>query len=308
MRAAAVAALLAATTPSAATEKPATELIASPEPVVAVRIKDATFPARVSLAFDRALVLTLATADAARLRAFPLIGKREVSGNLIPGGRALFRGNLYRVSAAGAPAVTTPTVWVDKRFDAGHDAVVSIFAIDAPAVAITQPAAPAGGSRYTIQRSGSGDAQGWVQLSGEKISVTLDLHTPYSIMNARAAAALAQAGLITRAGSVGLWSPVPGIALPYERLRPAPGATFAGLPLRNPVARITQDRANALDALAKSGNSTADEDADAIVVTARKAGRGRAPWLIIGADVLGRCSRIVLDRAAKSWLLTCNFS
>ncbi|QMW23635.1 hypothetical protein [Sandaracinobacteroides saxicola] len=283
------------------------ELVADPAPVTNIVIKRTTLPARVSLAFDRALVLSLADATAARLRAFPLIGKRTVTGNLIPGGSAVFRGNFYSVSVAGTKAGSTPTVWVDKRFDAKHDAVVSVMAIDAPRVLIRQPRAPAGGATIVIPRGGTGDAQAWANIGGERIRVSLDLETKTTIMNARAAAALEGEGLLKRGGTVGLWEPVPGVALPYERMRVTPGASFMWLPLVAPVARISEERAKLLDARAKAGTTAAEDEADTIVVTAKKE-RGRAPWLIIGMDVLGKCGSIELDRPGKRWVLTCDFA
>ena len=33
----------------------------------------------------------------------------------------------------------------------------------------------------------------------------------------------------------------------------------------------------------------------------------RAPWMLIGRDVLRFCSEVVMDRPTQSWELTCNF-
>ena len=82
-----------------------------------------------------------------------------------------------------------------------------------------------------------------------------------------------------------------------------------GLPLQQPAARITRDRAKELDARAAAGiEGDSDDDEDAIVVTAKsKEKQGRAPWMLIGRDVLRYCSSVVLDRQAATWTLNCSF-
>ena len=112
--------------------------------------------------------------------------------------------------------------------------------------------------------------------------------------------------MVRRTGRVGLWHPFPGSALPFERVVPAPGATLLGLPLISPAARITEARAKELDAKAKAGTSSADQDDDAITVTASHK-KAQPPWVLIGRDVLDYCSRIELDRRGSRWVLTCAF-
>lgn len=286
----------------------AIELVADPQPHTLVRIKDSDVPARVALGFDKAMALNLDSATAARLRAFPIFGKRTVESSMIPGGRAVFRGNFYRIAPAGLKPVTAPVGWVDKPVDARFPAIVSIFAFDAPRVAIVRPGVSAG-SRFVLRRNGEGDAQMDVKVGSETVRVSLDLGTPRTIMSARAAAALEETGLVRRLMEVGLWEPIPGVRLPYQGLVPIAGASVAGLPLVAPAARITEQRAREIDAFAKSGTSTMSDDDDAIVVTAKRdQQRGRRAWLIIGADVLNNCGRIELDRPGKRWLLDCSFS
>lgn len=288
----------------------AVELVADPQPVTMVRIKDAEVAARVSLAFDRAMLLELSAAERARLRAFPLIGKRTVENSLIPGGKAVFRGNFYRIAPAGLKGVNAPVGWVDKAIDPARPAIVSIFAFDAPTVTVRRAGAAAGAREIVVPRNGESDAQSDVTFGEQVVRVSLDMGTPRTIMNWRAARALEEAGLVKRGKTVGLWAPFPNVALPYEALRPAPGATILGLPLVAPAARITEARAKQLDALAKAGTSTEEDEADAgeeITVTAKREGRQRRGWMIIGADVLDRCDRITLDRPGKRWVLRCNF-
>jgi hypothetical protein len=167
------------------------------------------------------------------------------------------------------------------------------------------PQAP-GARTYTITRKGGSDAGMKTRIGDETIDVALELNSPDTVMNARAAAALAAAGLVRRNGELGFWRPFPAMALPFERLTATPGATLIGLPLSRAGVRVTEAQAKAIDAQAKAGTSTADDDADAITVTASRK-KGRDPWILIGRDMLDKCSRIEFDRPGKSWHLTCAF-
>ncbi len=280
---------------------------AAPQPFARIEIKHTPLTARLALGFDRALLLNLAPAARANLKPFPIIGKATVKNRLIPGGEATLRGNLYDVAASGHKAVTVPTLWVDKDIADDADGVLSVFALNADHVVIVQPAAPAGGSVYSVPRDGRSDSATTVTVGGEKLRVIFDLRSPHTIMSAVAARAVETAGLVRRGGTVGLWEPFPRVALPFETLVPTPGATLLGLPLLAPAARVTEARAKELDAAAHAGTSTAEDQEDAIVVTAaRKQKKGNA-WVIIGRDVTSRCSRIELDRPGARWVMTCNF-
>ncbi len=298
--------LLAAAPAPAAPLADRIEIAATPQPVARIRVKNTDLSVRVALGFDKALLLNAAPAARARLRAFPLIGKQTFKSNLMPGGSALIRGNLYDVAIAGRPAATTPTIWFDKDLSDDDDGVVSILAVPAEHVVVTQAGAPAGGLIYGIGRKGRGDAAMIAQIGGEKVHVILDLKSAETLFNGRAAQLMEKVGMIRRSGKVGLWHPFPATALPFERVVPMPGAVILGLPLIAPAARITEARAKELDARAKAGTSSAEQDDDAITVTAshRKA---QPPWVLIGRDLLNYCSRIELDRPGVRWALTCKF-
>lgn len=272
-----------------------------------IRVKNTDLAVRIALGFDKALLLNLAPATRARLKAFPIIGKQTFKSNLMPGGSALIRGNLYDVAVAGLPGSSVPTIWFDKDLADDSDGVISLLAIPADHVVVTQPSAPRGGTVTTITRAGKGDAAMRTTIGGEKVMVILDLRSPETLFNGRAAQLLEKAGMFARTGKVGLWSPFPGSALPFERVTPVKGATIVGLPLIHPAARVTEARAKELDARAKAGTSSAEQDEDAITVTASKK-RAQPPWILIGRDVLAQCSRIELDRPGARWLLTCNFT
>ena len=306
MRAAVALALLFAA-PAGAAPPTSVAYTAAPQPYARIEIKRTPLIVRLALGFDKALLLNLAPAARARLKAFPIIGKFTVRNRLIPGGEATLRGNLYDVAVSGRPGTTVPTLWVDKDIADDGDGVLSVFALNADHVVIVQPAAPAGGQSYVVPRDGRGDSGSTVTVGDEKLHVILDLRSPQSIMSARAAQSLTAAGLVRRGGIVGLWEPFPKVALPFETLVPAAGATLLGLPLRAPAARITEARMKELDAAAKAGTSTADDQEDAIVVTATRARKKGDAWVILGRDVTSRCSRIELDRPGSRWLLTCNF-
>ena len=293
----------------------ATSAVAKPAPLVTIdwprgaqpmtraTIKGTTVPVRIALGFDSALLLNLGPAQAAKLKAFPFIGKQTVRNPLIPGGEAVARGNIYGVGLAGAKPQNVPTVWIDKAIAADADGIVSMLAFDAERVVLQRPGS---GKVTTLMRKGRGDSAIEANVSGTELSVALDLFSPETVMSATAADAFVRAGLVRRAGTVGAWTPFPNVRLPFERLVPADGARLLGLPLGRPAARVTEARARQLDAAAKAGTSTATDDADAITVTATKRRRGTA-WVLIGRDVLDRCSRIELDRPGKRWLLTCDF-
>ncbi len=285
-------------------------LLADPEPIVPVLIRDSTLQVRVALGFQAALLLNAGPAMATGIKAFPIIGKLSFSSPLIPGGRATFRFNRIGVGIDGAKKAKLPTVWVEPDITARGQGVISVFALEGDQIAWVRPKAPQGGQTYVIMRDGKNDPETYVRLGGEKIRVALAPDAPVSIMNARAAKALESEGLVQRMGVVGLWEPIPRARLPYQRLKPAPGATLLGLPLVRPAARVSETQAKEIDARAEAGTSTGEDEADTIVVTGERERerRGRDPWLLIGADVLDQCSRIELDRPGKRWLLTCDFS
>ncbi len=274
--------------------------------MVRLVVKNTEMNVRIALGFDKALLLNMTPATRAHLRAFPIFGKLPFKSTLMPGGEALIRFNLYDVAFAGLKADNLPTVWFDKALADDSDGVVSALAIPAEHVAILQPQAPKGGLVYGIGRAGRGDALMKAAIGGESVHVILDVHSPETLFNGRAAQLLEKAGMIRRTGKVGLWRPFPGTALPFERVLPVSGATILGLPLISPAARVTEARAKELDARAHAGTSSAEQDEDAITVTATRK-KSQPPWILIGRDVLDYCSRIELDRPGVRWALTCNF-
>lgn len=309
----ALALILAA--PARAEEPAATRgeigLVADPFPTAKVELKRGTLPVRVSLGFDRALLLNLAPARATGLRPFPIIGKFKVRNPQIPGGEAVIRGNLITADVGGTGRQRLPTVWIDKDVvPPPHAGVVSVMAFRADRVHIRNPSAPAATATFRLVRAGRGDSEVKWRLGRDTVNVVLDFTSDATILNARAAAILEREGLVRRTGRVGLWSPVPALQLPVELLTPVAGATAMGLPLNRPAARISPARARELDARAAEGIAGAvEDDSDAIVVTAEKERtRGRAPWMLIGRDVLQYCSDVRLDRPDRSWILSCAFS
>ena len=282
------------------------EIVAAPQPMARLRVKNTDLTVRVALGFDKALLLNLAPATRAHLKAFPLLGKQTFKSNLMPGGSALIRGNLYDIAIAGLPETQVPTIWFDKELADDSDGVISLLAVPAEHVVVVQPAAPKGGLVYGIGRKGKGDAAMIAVIGGEKVHVILDVRSTETLFNGRAAQLIEKAGMFKRTGRVGLWRPFPGSALPFERVIPTPGATILGLPLVAPAARVTEARAKELDARAKAGTSSADQDDDAITVTAGRH-KTQPPWVLIGRDVLDYCSRIELDRPGVRWALTCAF-
>lgn len=273
------------------------------QPRIPVRVKDQDFDIRLALSFDTALLLNLGPAERAALKPFPLIGKRSFQNAMIPGGEATFRFNLYGITPRGQEKSTAPIVWVSRPVADDGDGVLGLTALKADRIVFELgPQSPVA-KTHRLTRPDKGSVLMKVKVGDETIRVSLELNAPDTVMNARAAAALANAGLVKRAGTVGYWRPFPNVALPFERLTPVEGARFLGLPLVRPAVRITEVQAKALGA--RAGTSDANDDEDAITVTAAKK-KGRDPWILIGRDVLGQCSRITFDRPGKAWELICS--
>lgn len=314
MRAALIAPILTVlvlATPLTAKPVPLVELTADPIPLTTVQLKRGSLPVRVSLGFDKAMLLNLAPAQSLKLKPFPLIGKFKIKNAQLPGGEATIRGNFVTADVGGTGNQKLPTAWIDKDVVPPPQAgVVSVLAFNADRVRITNPTAPTVATQtYRLARAGKGDADVKWKLGRETIHIVFDFTSQATILNASAAAALEREGLVRRTGRVGLWSPVPALSLPVETLTPAPGANALGIPLITPNARITKDRARELDARAAAGiTGDTEEDPDAIVVTAEKEkGKKRDPWMLIGRDVLRYCTTIELDRPGAAWELTCTF-
>jgi hypothetical protein len=284
-------------------------LVADPEPVVTVRIRDTDLPVRVALGFQEALLLNAGPAIDTGIKPFPIIGKMRFSNALLPGGSALFRFNRINVGIEGAKKRKIPTAWIDPDITDRQQGVLSIFAMRGETIVWQRRGLPAPTGRYELARRGSGSPHAEVRMGSEKIRVTLAPDSPVSIMNARAAVALEAEGLVQRVPRVGLWSPIPRTRLPYQELAPRPGATLLGLPLIRPAARISEAEAKEIDARAEAGTSTQEDDQDTILVRGEREGgrRGRGPWILIGADILDRCASIELDRPGQRWVLNCAF-
>jgi hypothetical protein len=302
--------LLLASVPLAAKPVPLVELTADPIPLTRVQLKRGAIDVRVSLGFDKAMLLNLAPAQKLGLKPFPIFGKFKFKNPQIPGGEAIIRGNIVSGDVGGTGKQKLPTVWIDKDVVPPPQAgVVSVMAFDAERVIIRNPSAPTGGRAFVLPRAGRNDSDIKWKLGQDTVRVVFDFTSERTVLNARAAQILEREGLVRRQGRVGLWSPVPALTLPVEQLSPTAGANMMGLPLKEPFARITRDQAKALDARAAAGiQGDSPDDEDAIVVTAKsKEKEGRAPWMLIGRDVLRYCSSVVLDRQAATWTLTCAF-
>ncbi len=294
--------------PAAAPAPPlALRVAANGNPYLPVTVKDAALNVRIGLSFDSILLLNPAAAARAGLKPFPLIGKGSIKNAFIPGGRAVFRFNVAGTAPQGLPARRVPTVWLDIPAADDGDGVMAIGQLKADRIEIIVRDTPPGSTTITIPKKGSGEATIRSRIGEEEVTVSLELNSPTTVMNARAGQALLAAGLASRVAEVGYWRPFPQVSLPMQVLAPKPGLSIAGLPMRRMAVRVSEEEARRIDASAK-GTSTADDDEDTITVSAdRKKKRGRAPWILVGRDVLDDCSRIVFDRPGERWLLTCKF-
>jgi hypothetical protein len=308
IRALLLAALLAG--PALAAKPPAAftlNVAANGNPYLPVQVKNGTLNIRVALSFDTAMILNQAPAQQVGLKPFPFFGKRTFRNAQIPGGVATFRFNLTTATPAGLPGKKVPAVWVDKPIADDADGIITIGALKADRVDVVLRPTPAGSTVYTLKKKGGGETGMTARIADEEVDVALELNSPETVMNARAAAALVKAGVAKRVNQIGYWHPFPAVALPVQRLAPVPGATLFGLPLNVMGGRVSEAEAKRIDAAARAGTSTDDDDGDTITVTADRKKRGRDPWILIGRDMLDQCSRIVFDRANERWQLTCKF-
>lgn len=276
-------------------------------PHMPVRVKNAELDIRIALSFDTAMVLNEAPAQRAGLKSFPLIGKRTFKSALIPGGEATFRFNFAGITPRGLPEKKVPVVWVSRPVASDADGVLTVGALKTDRV-IFDLGPPRPGSRtIVLKKKGTGETGIRARVGDEDIDVALELNSPDTVMNARAAEALIAAGVARRTGAVGYWRPFPGVSLPFQRLEAVAGGRLLGLPLRRMGARVSEAEARRIDSEAR-GTSTASDDDDTITVTASRKKKGRGPWLLIGRDVLNDCSRIEFDRGNERWVLTCAFA
>ncbi|WP_164155307.1 hypothetical protein [Sandarakinorhabdus rubra] len=310
MRAALLAVLLAAAPAMAAKPPPLLTLTvaANGNPYLPVRVKKADLNIRIALSFDTALILNEPPAARAGLKPFPFFGKRTFRNAMIPGGEATFRFNLATIQPRGLPERKLPAVWVNRPIASDADGILTIGALKADRVDVILRDPLPGARTLILKKKGTGETGIKTRIGGEDIDVSLELNSPATVMNARAGAALINAGLVRRVNSIDYWRPFPGVALPWQKLAPRPGANILGLPLIEAGVRVSEAEARAIDAAAK-GTSTETDDEDTITVSAdrKRQRRGRDPWILIGRDVLDRCSRISFDRQNERWLLTCAF-
>ncbi|MEI6486514.1 MAG: hypothetical protein WCO11_09645 [Sphingomonadales bacterium] len=312
MRLLALAALLAAAPALAA--RPATPAVFtlkvadSGNPYLPVLVKNATLNIRIALSFDTALILNQGPAERAGLKPFPFIGKGTFKNAMIPGGEATFRFNLATIRPAGLADKKVPAVWVSRPVASDADGVLTVGALKADRIDFVLRDTPPGSQTIVLAKKGSGETGITARLGGEDVDISLELNSPTTVMNARAGAAVVAAGLARRANAVGYWRPFPGVALPWQKLEPRAGASLLGLPLRQLGVRVSEAEARRIDAAARGTSTEADDDDTITVAADRKRKRGRGPWILIGRDVLGDCSRISFDRAGERWVLTCKFA
>lgn len=279
-------------------------------PYLPVRVKQANVKTRIALSYDQGFLLNPAAAQRAALKPFPLIGKFSLKNTPIANGKVVVRFNLATIAPGSLPDRKVPAVWLDKVIADDAEAILPIGALDAARIDVVLGETPPGSQTFVIPKKGKGEAMIRTRIGDTPVDISLELNIPTTVMNARAGEALVQAGLVRRGQSVGYWRPVPGVVLPTQTLLPRPGLTIAGLPMSQMGVRISEAEARAIDAAATRGTSTEEDDEDTITVSAdrNRKKKGRDPWILIGRDVLGHCSRISFDRPGERWVLTCKFS
>lgn len=315
MKAAAALALLLVAAPAGAakiTPPPVLTLnvAENSNPYLPVRVKQAMLQTRIALSFDQIFLMNPAAAQKAAMKPFPLLGKFSRNNTPLANGKLVIRWNLTTVTPQALPGKKLPVIWPDKPIADDAEAIMPIGALVADRIDVVLRDAPADSQTIVIPKKGKGEAMIRTRIGDTPVDISLELNIPTTVMNARAGEALVKAGLARRGQSVGFWRPVPGVALPTQALVARAGLTIAGLPMRQMAVRISEAEARAIDAAAARGTSTEEDDEDTITVSAdrNRKKRGRDPWILIGRDVLGDCSRISFDRPGERWVLTCKFS
>ncbi|MGJ3648496.1 hypothetical protein ACLB0R_08490 [Sphingomonas sp. GlSt437] len=191
-------------------------------------------------------------------------------------------------------------VWFEKDYERAADAAVGPGGLPVDIV------------RFRLKAPGEGEqtaslplvqemfrpAYAQIGLADRKLHVLFDPHRARSIATAGAGQALASALGGQLSGDRGRTQVAFGIERPVRSMRLARPLVVGPLRLNEITVRISDNGTTA-------GIADADADPEEIVVTA-KGGGDRRDFIILGADVLSRCSSIVFDKPQRAIRLTCS--
>ncbi|MDB5697138.1 MAG: hypothetical protein JWN21_2681 [Sphingomonas bacterium] len=142
----------------------------------------------------------------------------------------------------------------------------------------------------------SGLSAGTAMLGSVRTAVRFDPLTPRTITSAALGVALARAHRGTMSGESRPALIAFGVSRPVRTLTLAEPAAFGPLVLSRIAVRVGDGGA---------ANTIREADADPDEVLAAAKGKPGRAGLLIGRDLLGRCSSLVFDKPAKVVRLTC---
>ena len=200
--------------------------------------------------------------------------------------------------------------WNELHYQSGVDGVVGPGGLAEPVVRF-QLRAPIAGERIAtlplVDEGGIigswGGSYAMVTVGAEPYRVRFAPHVTRSYVGAGSALRLATA----LGGRVeGAAEPVTiafGIARPVRAMSVARPLVVGTLSLTRIGVRTAEGGGAA--AIQEAGAATPEADPDEVVVTARSKHKPRPGIVVLGADVLARCSSITFDKPAKQVRLTC---
>lgn len=188
--------------------------------------------------------------------------------------------------------------WTREPFAPGYDGVIGPGSLPEPIVrfALREPRAGERTVALPLDQPHWGIASGVMMVGTIKVNVRFDPDAPRTVANAAAGVTLATAYRGTVAGAAEMVPIVFGIRRPVRALTLAEPVAIGPLSFTRLGVRVGDG--GAVNALRE-----ADADPEEVQVVA-KGKPGRA-GLLIGADLLGRCSSLVFDKRAKQVRLSC---
>ena len=279
---------------------PARERIIDGNGIVAATIAGAPGRIRIEPSGTAMPLLTTAYAERAKLKSGMLAFSYAVGAERVHG-----RTGVSMIDLGTGP-FKRRIGWTANPYTSAADGVIGPGGLPEDVVRFTLRAPTAGERTVSLPMTDQGGlAGGWgelyalIDLGGQPLRIRFDPHHARTLATASAAAHIATAQVGTLQGATDKVEIAFGIERPVRTMTLARPLTvgplqFATLGVRTADHGSTAGIAEASDSI----------DPDEIVVTAKskKPGRDR---LSIGADLLARCSSIVLDKPAKQIRLTC---
>ena len=259
---------------------------------VPLTLEGAPLSVRISPAATAMPVFTTAAATSAKLKAGPF-GARFVVGPVkLPARTAVAS------LAIGGVAFQRRVAWTEQAFAPGVDGVIGPGGVPEERVRFTLGSSRAGERTLILPLDGSrwGVSAAAVRLGGVVTTIRFDPLAPRTVATAAAGVALANAHRGTVSGAPELLPFAFGVNRPVRTLTLADPVVIGPLTFARLAVRVG-------DGGAANAIREADADPDEVQVVGKgKPGRSS---LLIGHDLLQRCSSLLFDKPARQVRLTC---